>query len=369
MTIGSYFISLWRRFAPATDYLKDNGFVTPGASKISAEVANAFANMKEAANTATQHHYFPSPSHLIEFITPLTPPTTSGTSHAINEIANGSTASPFGTSNPGFPPPSDPPPSLDMEATSAVDPLAKAKPSHLAVDLPNTWLSLGGLFSVGMSIAKILPLIPPLLYAIYKSEERILQNINVNILATPIPKRYSVGFGNKDGEEMSIDFEVVAGRFYQEEIIESNDGFAYTIFQPKSFLSYFPLLSRFEWKRKIHETECNVFIDDPGNVSLQNGPITVYYPLSENEGFNLIYRDPTTSIALTSEFQNLRKHDYHCNAEDSGYSSFNVASTQIIEPLGKDEKERTQISLLPFDDDPDKADEYYLKVTQYNHAT
>lgn len=248
-------------------------------------------------------------------------------------------------------PPGGTPPNPDPASGPAASPLSK-----LTALLP----------LISKFVLPALPLIPPYLYELFTREEKILQNINVNILATRIPKRYSVAFGNKHGEEMSIDFEVVAGKFYKDEIVESKDDFAYTIFKNKTWISYIPGLKRFEWKRKVHETDCNITIDDPGNLSLQKGPVSVYYPLSENEGFNIIYRDPTATTSMTAALLGDRTHDYHLQGDSSDFEGFNVASMKVMEPLGRYEKERTQTAPLPFDDNPSNANDYYMKVTQYN---
>lgn len=241
--------------------------------------------------------------------------------------------------------------------------IATATPVSATPALPAPSFSLlqfGNLANTVKKAAKgFLPLIPQVLYELYRSEIRVLQNINVNIVATSTPKTYKIGFGNENGEEMNIEFSVIAGKFYRQETPVVKDDFK-PIFRATNLLSYIPILNRFEWKRQIRHTDCNIYIDDPGNLSLKDGPISVYYPLSEDEGFNFIYRDPMT---IHPSSDNEKMFDNIQQAESSSdYRHFYSATVKIREPLYS--SERTETFQLPFHEDRNNPEHFYLSVTQ-----
>lgn len=208
-------------------------------------------------------------------------------------------------------------------------------------------------------------LIPFFLFALITSKERVLQNINVEISAGPQRKIYEIGFGKKNGEELSIALEIEAGhpiRFLRDKSAKITNT-VNPIFKAKGFFSHLPLLKFFLWKRQLPETDCNITILDSGNPTLQKGPDVTYIPLSENEGFNIIHQDPTLIKNLTTDD---RAYDKVETAEASGYTSLSSVSIKITDPINKSAKYRTQLIDLPFDNDDQTKVDTYLRVTQYS---
>lgn len=233
-------------------------------------------------------------------------------------------------------------------------------------------------------------LIPPFLLALYKSEEKILQNINVHLSSLPWSKVYQIGFGKKNGDEVSIAFETKIGapiRFLNEKPTAeiANDSLP-LIFNSKSWMQYFPIFNSFVWKREKRETDCNIFIDDPGNPLLQNGPVKTYIPISSLEGFHVIHRDPKKADQEDySKTQN--KNEIVRIADIFNYAGTNTMTVKINN-MDSTTKSRTEFFPLPFfketqktnkiasllsqtffssfsvPKDEKKTQEYYLKVTQ-----
>jgi hypothetical protein len=350
LSSSAYSVFKWSGLASPETYLKDNEYVRDPRS-ISApdpEIIKLIEEQKllrEAAKAAVDD--------TLPVATSIIHPSLQDTADAADSVQKIvlDTTPPSVLPVDGSPP--SPPPGGDLSSALPVD--GSPPPRPPGGNPPSSIFdNLAPLLPLIKKFGDMaLPLIPPLLYSLYNSEKWILQNLDVNIRATPTPRTYTVGFGNKHGKEVSLDFEVVAGRFYQNELVECKEGFAPVIFQSKSWVSYVPLLRRFEWKREIYKTECNIIIDDPGNSSLQDGPISVYYPFSKNEGFNLIYRDPTSPKEMV--------YDEYCKPEDSKFTTFNEAS-MTVEPLGEYEAEHTETEDLQF------TDGGYMTVTLHSES-
>lgn len=210
-------------------------------------------------------------------------------------------------------------------------------------------------------------LLPPLLYALYKSEEENLYNINTTIDATPQQKTLEIGFGREGDGHLSIAFTVKAGHPFRDLKIKNPDLIEDAIpevflaqssierFNPigdflSSMLSkiiHVPGLNLFILRRQKYHAECNITINDP---MLQDGPIRSFIKLSENEKFKITQQNPASP----------KKYDYTLPAESSNFVNFETCSVKITDPISPAEEHRTQKIPLPFSNDGS----YYLQVTQ-----
>jgi hypothetical protein len=258
---------------------------------------------------------------------------------------------------PGIP--SLPPESIDIILVPPDTPLT---PGLEVPTSPQT--NMGQLFGylVGAitKVRGLLPLIPPFIYQVINSEERHLQNIKVDIVATSKKKIYQIEFGKMDGEGVSIALEVAAGKpiklMHDRAAANRMDDYINAVF---------PVTSLFDriWKRQEPHTECIITVEDPGNHLLRDASITQFISLSEHEGFKIVHRDPT--IIRNPFGPDYDAYDYYDEAENSGYTTLNSVSVKLTKPMPPEEKIRSEIFPLPFHDDPKKANDYYLEITQY----
>lgn len=217
----------------------------------------------------------------------------------------------------------------------------------------------GALTSAVTKIKGLWPLIPPFLYALINSKEIHLQNINVEITATTKKKIYQIEFGKFNGEGVSLAIEVVAGRpiqfLHDKNLAGRIDNFINPIFPTTSIFSRI-------WKRQEWHTECIIKVNDPGNYLLKNKQVMQFFPLSDNEGFKIIQKDPT--IIKNPFGPDYTEYDYYEDAENSEYSSFSHMTVKLEEPMAPWENKRTDLFPLPFGDE-NKPQDYYLEITQY----
>jgi hypothetical protein len=239
-------------------------------------------------------------------------------------------------------------------------------------------LSPSYLFGTAASVASklargIFPLIPPFLYELINGEEKHLQNIKVEITATSKKKIYQIGFGKTVGTGVGIALEVVAGRpiklLHDREAAKNMDSSIDAVFPTTSVLDRIlpnyagPNTLSVKWKHLEPHTECIIIVEDPDNYLLKDGQMVQYIPLSEHEGFKIVHRDPTL---IKNPFgRDHSYYDYFVQAEASDYTSLSSVSVKLKEPMAKNETSRTETFSLPFDDDPKKANDYYLEITQY----
>lgn len=222
-----------------------------------------------------------------------------------------------------------------------------------------TAIPLGTLTTTMTNVSKrIFGFIPFFLAALYSSKEDVLQNINIGITATDQPKVYTIGFGQYNGDCLNLSFEVRAGepiRFLQEKAAARYiEKIAPPIFKSQTWISKIPGLNIFEWKRQIYHTEAIITVDDPHNPLLGNGPKSVYVPLSENEGFRVIHRDPNLVKNLKLDTS---ASDYVVDADDT-FASLSTVSVQVTAP--KSRRKSTQVIPLPFDNS-----NHFVSITQH----
>lgn len=219
---------------------------------------------------------------------------------------------------------------------------------------------LGMLTGIATKVKGLLPLIPPFLYELINSEEKLLQNIKVEITATSKKKVYEIEFGKLDGEGVAIALEVVAGQpiklLHDRNAAQQID---------HEINAVFPITSIFNriWKRQEPHTECIITVKDPGNYLLKDKQIMQFIPLSKHEGFKIVHQDPTV---IRNPFgKDHTAYDYYEPAEDSEYASLSSVTVKLDKPMPLSENKRSELFPLPFSDDPKKARDYYLEITQY----
>lgn len=201
--------------------------------------------------------------------------------------------------------------------------------------------------------------IPMFLLALYTSKQELLQNVNFNIKATARPKVYDIALGSQYGREISLAFEVKAGkkiRFLHRRDYEHSTSKPGPIFDISNIfmVSMLGPLKNLIWKRQEHYTLCNIVIEDPGNRALKYGPLTTYIKATEREGFYLIQNDPNitpdTSVAS----------DFVMQADASHWSSYKVLSVTVSDPISPHVEDAKQIIPLPFTEDS----QHYVSITQ-----
>lgn len=217
-------------------------------------------------------------------------------------------------------------------------------------------MSWAGTLTLLKTSPKFLALVPFFLAAIIFSNEEVLQNIKVEIGPQFEAKVFEIGFGSKSkGEELGIAFEVVAGqpiRFLLNKEVQKVTNSVSSIFSSPSWFSQTPLLNLFKWRRQEPHTDCNIIVEDPGNPFLRDGPIIHHVPLSENESFNVIHRDPKSS---RNRYQGYSEN--FIPAESSNYVDLKEVSLKIGA-----HHPRTKIYPLPFDENDNN---HYLRVIQH----
>lgn len=228
--------------------------------------------------------------------------------------------------------------------------------------------------TVASKLAKgILPLIPPFLYELINSEEKHLQNIKVEITATSKKKIYEIGFGKTVGTGVGIAIEVVAGKpiklLHDREAAKNMENSIDDVFPTTTALDRIlpayagPNTLAVKWKHIETHTECIIVVEDPDNYLLRDGQVVHYIPLSEHEAIKIVQIDPT--IIKNPFGRDHSYYDYFEQAEASEYASLSSVTVKLKEPMAKNETSRTEIFSLPFADDPKKANEYLLEITQH----
>lgn len=247
----------------------------------------------------------------------------------------------------------------EIALTSPNSPLAPGL-DNSTVSQTSTAQFFGTLAGLVTKVKGIWPLIPPFLYEVINSEEKHLQNIKVEITAATKKKIYQIEFGKIDGEGVGIAIEVTAGEpikfMHDKSAANSKENFIHPIFPTTS------LFSRI-WKRQEPHTECIITVEDPGNLLLKDAQITHFIPLSEHEGFKIVHRDPTV---IKNPFgPDYSAYDYFEKAENSEYVSLSSVSVKLADPMPLEETKKTEIFSLPFGNNSQKSNDYFLEITQY----
>lgn len=189
-------------------------------------------------------------------------------------------------------------------------------------------------------------------WLIVTSKEKILQNVDLEIMATQHPKAYRIGWGIKGGTEHTITIEVQKGKpvlfLHQKELDITTEKFQ-TIFKPKKTVSN--TLGPFQWKRQEPHTQLYIIIHDPGNAALQNGPIAHHIKLGEFEAFNIIHLDPEKNKPEDIAYD-------VTPAESSDWTKLKKVHLQMADPLSDKPEHSCQNYTLPFDDE-----RHYLTIT------
>lgn len=142
----------------------------------------------------------------------------------------------------------------------------------------------------------------PMIVSLLKAKKRHLDNIIVKIQAEEKPKNYSIALGNSE-EELSFSFQVQSGKAlcFPE---KSGSGNAASELPPlfpakQSLLTKF--LGPFAFNKNERHTECDIVVEDPGNPTLQNGPVVHPIVFSDTEVIRLVHRDPNVKDPTIKE--------------------------------------------------------------------
>jgi len=190
--------------------------------------------------------------------------------------------------------------------------------------------------------------LPFFFWMLYKSEEKHLHNIHVNINLTA-RQAYRISLGN-DRQEMGISFEACPGkklRFLTERyaltgtssetpsaLFETHGKFE----QQGAWWSSW-IWKKFMWKRQTHLTHCTIVINDSNNPALKQGPKIYPIPLTNQEMIRVIHRDPN-AIMKDPAGENMVEG----NASD--FASLNFIFFNVDSKSMKENKKRVTIPWL-----------------------
>jgi hydroxymethylpyrimidine pyrophosphatase-like HAD family hydrolase len=207
----------------------------------------------------------------------------------------------------------------------------------------------------------------PLAYMLYKSKIKVLQNIKLpTITATPKPQTFQFHIGKNQKRESGIKFTIESGKpIFGNKDIHKQLPYATTpnIFSSNTLLSHIPIIKHFELNRRETHTICDITVDDPGNPHLSNGPVVEYFPISKLEGFKITHRDPTLKDLVQKNSKDA-KNTKNEDENSTDYVNIRGISPKISDFLDGSTHQSTSITPLPSVNDPNKRDEYYLKITR-----
>lgn len=200
--------------------------------------------------------------------------------------------------------------------------------------------------------------LPVVFWLLYNSKATHLRNIVVHIKATKSPKNYCITLG-KGTNEQKISFNVKTGspvRFLNENregnCVSSRE-LPPVLFKDMQFNETFlGPLRELVWRRQEFYTDCNIFIDDPQNPQLQNGPAFATISASSNETIRVIQRDPQVMSAPFNQ------QDQVSAEEAAAFASMQVNTIDLTK------KANCDVRLPIVDANGEKLPDEYIHIVQ-----